>query len=70
MFFKDEKYNTYLYSIIWGLGIAALFRRICDNDKCIVIKAPSDIFKYEQKHNNECYKFEREDVQCEKFEET
>ena len=64
MFFKDEKINTYIISIIWGLGVAALFRRICENDKCVVIKAPSNMIDYKQEQENECYRFERENVEC------
>ena len=64
MFFKDEKINTYILSIIWGLGIAALFRRICENDKCIAVKAPSDMINYKQKYDNECYRFEKENIEC------
>jgi len=69
MFFKDEKINTYIISIVWGLGIAALFRKICDNDRCIVIKAPPNMINYEQQKDDECYKFERENTVCEKFED-
>jgi hypothetical protein len=64
MFFKDEKINTYIISIIWGLGIAALFRKICDNDRCIVIKAPANMLKYKQQSEEQCYNFERENIEC------
>lgn len=64
MFFKDEKINTYIISIVWGLGIATLFRKICNNDKCIVIKAPTNMIKYQEKNENECYRFERESIEC------
>ena len=30
-----------LISIIWGLGIAALFRNVCKGTDCIVIKGPN-----------------------------
>ena len=66
MFFKDEKSNIYIVSIIWGFGIAAIFRKICDNNKCIVIKAPSDMIQYEQQKDNQCYKFKRENIECKK----
>lgn len=68
MFFKDEKINSYLVSIIWGLGIATFFRKICDDNKCIVIKAPSNMLKYKQQIGNQCYTFEKENVECEHFE--
>ena len=50
MFFKDEKVNTYVVSIIWGLGIAAVLRKVCSNNKCVVIKAPKDMDSYQEKH--------------------
>lgn len=28
-------------SIIWGVGLAALFRRVCKGKNCIVYKAPN-----------------------------
>ena len=37
MLFENERTNTILISIIWGFGVASLFRKICDNNKCIVI---------------------------------
>ena len=29
-----------IISIIWGLGIAALFRKICQGPDCVVIQGP------------------------------
>ncbi len=49
MLFDDERTNTIIISIIWGLGIASIFRKICNNNKCIVIKAPSNMDSYYQK---------------------
>ena len=57
MFFKDERTNTIILSIIWGLGLAALF--ICDGNSCIVIKALRDMDSYRQEKKNNCYIFER-----------
>ena len=67
MFFKNEKINIYIVSIIWGVGIATFFRKICDDNKCLVIKAPSDMVKYEQQIGNQCYRFERQNINCEHF---
>ena len=40
-FVKSET-GRILLSIIWGLGIAALFRKICgDGADCIIIKGPN-----------------------------
>lgn len=66
MFFKDEKVNTIIISIIWGLGVATIFRKICTNDKCIVVKAPK-MKNYVQKNDDDCYEFAKQYVECEKF---
>ena len=55
-------------SIILGLGIATLFKKVCKGRKCIVFyKANAEdiddkIFKYDDK----CYKFKLENTRCNK----
>ena len=51
-----------LISLIWGIGLALLFRRVCQNDSCMIIKVPSSL--YTQNHiiydkNNRCYQLEK-----------
>ena len=52
--------------IIWGLGLACLFRQTCVGRKCIVYKAPnptkvmSNVYSY----NNKCYKYVTETTKC------
>ena len=64
MFLKDDKMNVYIVSIIWGLGLATLFRKVCNKNKCIVIKAPKNINNYQQNIDNSCYNFEKVEVDC------
>ena len=51
--------GKYIISILLGLGLATLFRKVCKDRNCIVFKAPNiqkiknQIFKFE----NKCYKF-------------
>jgi len=54
------KTGSILFSIILGLGLAALFRRACKDNSCIVVKGPnvSEVQKYFYKVNNDCYKYE------------
>ena len=53
-------------SIILGLGLATLFRRVCKERDCLVFHAPQvnkikdQIFKFKSK----CYKFEEEIEKC------
>ena len=63
MLFKNKELNIYIVSIIWGIGLAALFRKIC-KDKCVVIKSPQNIDSYKQKKNDNCYVFEKNTIEC------
>ena len=36
--FLKSRRGQILISIIWGIGLAALFRRGCANNKCLIIK--------------------------------
>ena len=53
---RDE-INSIIISVIWGFGVASLFRKICKN-KCIVIKVPNDVDDYIVKDDKKkCYNF-------------
>ena len=53
-------------SIILGLGLATLFRRVCKERNCLVFHAPQlnkikgQVFKFKDK----CYTFEEEIEKC------
>ena len=55
-------------SIILGLGLATLFRRVCKERDCLVFHAPevnkikNQVFKFK----NKCYKFEEEIEKCDR----
>lgn len=57
-----------ILSILWGLGLAALFRRTCRGNRCIVIEGPSlnevrnTLYQYEGE--DDCYRFEAYEVEC------
>ncbi len=61
-----SEFGKYMISIILGLGIATLFRKVCKDRSCLVFKAPSiekisgQVFKY----NNKCYKFNETATSC------
>jgi hypothetical protein len=63
--FKTET-SKIIVSIIWGLGLAALFRKVCKGRNCIVIKGPkptdmdNKIFEFDHK----CYKYSVEATKC------
>jgi len=58
--------GKYIISILLGLGIATLFRRVCKDRSCLVFKAPpiskikDQIFKFDDK----CYVFKEHGQKC------
>ena len=66
-FLSNDK-GKIIISIIWGLGLAALFRKVCKGRNCIIIKGPkpseleNKIFKFE----NKCYKYNAMASSCKK----
>ena len=55
-----------IISILLGLGLATLFRKVCNDRNCLVFKAPNlkkiknQIFKFK----NKCYTFQEEIENC------
>lgn len=69
MNFKRLLYSTigkYIISILLGLGLATLFRKVCNERNCIVFRGPklnkikNQIFKF----NDRCYKFDEQIEKC------
>lgn len=56
-----------IFSIILGLGLGTMFQRVCKGRGCIIYTAPQpnkikgDIYK----HDDKCYKYDTENVNCE-----
>jgi hypothetical protein len=62
----DDKFGSIMISVILGLGLAAMFRRVCTGDGCIVIKAPStkEIEEHVYQIDTSCYKYTPSVVPC------
>ncbi len=60
--------GRYIISILLGLGLATLFRKVCKDRNCLVFKAPgidkieNQIFEFDDK----CYKFKKKATKCDK----
>ena len=60
------EFGRILISVLLGLGLATLFRKVCKDRSCIVFKAVSlgkvkgQIFKFGEK----CYKYTLDAEQC------
>lgn len=62
----DSKMGSIVISIILGLGLAAMFRKACKDNRCIMIKGPKmeDVDKYYYKINSDCYKYSPVITEC------
>ena len=64
--FLSSKKGKIIISIIWGLGLATLFRKVCKGRNCIVIKGPdpkeleNNIYNFDGK----CYTFDSTVTAC------
>ena len=64
--FVNSEFGRIAMSILLGLGLATLFRKVCNGRNCLIIKG-SAIDKIQNKtfkYNNKCYKFESEAQTC------
>jgi len=59
-------FGKILLSIILALGVASLFRKVCNDKNCIVFNGPviSDIEDKTYKHGDKCYKYKHEPTKC------
>jgi hypothetical protein len=62
----NSKTGKILASIILGFGLATLFRKVCKEKNCIVLKSPplNELSVNVYKHENKCYKFESISTRC------
>lgn len=58
-----------IVSVLWGLGIATLFRKVC-NDNCIIIQAENPkevakkIYQVNDSQGTRCVKYSPQIVNC------
>lgn len=62
----NSEYGIKLLSIILGLGLATLFRKVCKGRNCMVFKGPpmDEVKKTIYKKNDKCYRFTYDNVDC------
>ena len=55
-----------IISILIGLGLATLFRKVCNDKNCIQFNGPiiGDIEDKTFKHGDKCYKYTTESDKC------
>lgn len=64
----DTEFGSITISVILGLGLAALFRTVCKDGKCIVIQGPKneDVQGQYFKINDDCFKYTPVQTACDK----
>jgi len=68
----ENLYSTvtgrYIISIILGLGISALFRKVCNERECLIIKGPptNDIVGNIYEFDSKCFKYRVKNTSCKK----
>ena len=66
----SDPFGAILVSVILGLGLAAIFRKVCDGDSCIVIRSPSQkeleehVYRVGTGNDAACYKYTPNVVPC------
>lgn len=60
------KFGQIVVSIILGLGLASLFRKVCDGANCLKFHSPSvkEVERSVYEHDGECYKFKAKTTEC------
>jgi hypothetical protein len=58
--------GTILLSVIFGIGIATIFRKECLNNNCVIITSPTstEMQRYQYKIGEKCYEFKKKTVKC------
>jgi hypothetical protein len=64
--FFNSKIGKIIISVILGLGLASLFRKVCNDRNCIVFKAPSleELSNQVYKYNDKCVKLKPNSIPC------
>lgn len=66
-FLKSKKFNV-VFSILLGLGIAAILRPACKGDQCLIMKAPPvhEVEKTTYQLGSKCFQFSLDNKECPK----
>lgn len=63
----ENRIGRVLISVILGLGLAAVFRKVCNGNNCVVVQGPkmSDVNRFFYKIEDHCYKYTPYASSCE-----
>ena len=59
-------FGKIIISVLLGLGLSTLFRKVCNDRNCLVFKAHGidKIDDKTYKYDNKCYKYKASAIQC------
>lgn len=62
----ETNHGQIILSIILGIGLATIFRKVCQGNSCLVVKGPSleDVKKYYYKFEDNCYQYKPYASKC------
>lgn len=62
----ESRWGSIIISTIFGLALAAMFRKVCDGRRCVVVTGPEreELDRFHYKIDGECYKYQVESVAC------
>lgn len=61
-----SKSGKIIISCILGLGLASLFKKVCIDDNCLIIKSPNNVGGKIFKNDDKCYKYTPHSISCPK----
>ena len=64
--FIQSHYGRIIIAVILGFGFSTLFRKSCDEKRCLKFKGPSldDIDGQTYSYNDQCYRFKPNNIKC------
>ena len=62
----DTRVGRIVISVILGIGLASIFRRVCNSRDCLVFEAPpiKEVTGNTYRYNGKCYRFEESPIAC------
>ena len=57
-----------ILAVVWGLGLATLFRKACKGRNCIILRAPhlEELKGKTYRFEGKCYQYTPQSIECKK----
>ena len=62
----DDPVGRIIVSILLGLGLASIFRKVCTGKSCVIVHGPpnKDVSDYYYKIDDDCFKYTPYETEC------